>query len=132
MVNCSAIGWTNRSDTPSQEGLSFHKIPSSKKPLLRQKWLHNIRRKPPLPKDSSFYICSVHFDETCFKRNLQVSNFIISSQIKYIFMYYLCYIGVYKIIFLGLISHLFELFTNLSSRLFNSNRNMKTIFKQKK
>ena len=76
VVNCSAIGCTNRSDTPSQEGISFHKIPSSKKPLLQQKWLHNIRRKPPLPKDSSFYICSVHFDETCFKRNLQVNDFI--------------------------------------------------------
>ena len=37
-----------------------------------------------------------------------------------------------KIFFLCLISYLFELFTNLSSRLFNSNRNMKTIFKQKK
>ena len=94
MVNCSAIGCTDRPDTPSQEGLSFHKIPSSKKPLLRQKWLHNIRRKPPLPKDSRFYICSVHSDETYFNHNLQVSNFIISSQIKYFFLYYLCYIGV--------------------------------------
>ena len=37
-----------------------------------------------------------------------------------------------KIFFLCLISYLFELFTNLSSRLFNSNRNTKTIFKQKK
>ena len=67
MVNCPAVGCTNRSDTPSQEG--FHKIPSGKKPLLRQKWLHNVRRKPPLSKDSSF-------DETCFKRNLQINNFI--------------------------------------------------------
>ena len=68
MVNYSAISCTNRSDTPSQEGISFNEIPSSKKQLLRQKWLHNIRRKPPFPKDSSFYIYSVHFDETCFKR----------------------------------------------------------------
>ena len=51
MVNSSTIGCTNRFDTPSQEGISFHKIPSNKKPLLRQKWFHNIRRKPPLPKD---------------------------------------------------------------------------------
>ena len=85
MVNCSAIGCTNRYDTPYQKGISFHKIPSSKKPLLRQKWLH-IHRKPPLPKDSSFYLCSVHFDETCFKLNIQVNNFIISNntQTKYI------------------------------------------------
>ena len=67
MVNCSAIACTNQSDT-SQEGISFHEIPSSKKPLLRQKWLHNIRRKPPSPKDSSFYISSVDFVETCFRR----------------------------------------------------------------
>ena len=33
MVNCSAIGCTYRPDTPSKEGLSFHKIPSNKKPL---------------------------------------------------------------------------------------------------
>ena len=76
MVNCSAIGCTNGSNTPSQESISFHKVPSSKKPLLRQKWLHDIRRKPPLPQDSSFYMCPVHFDETCFKCNLQVNNFI--------------------------------------------------------
>ena len=78
MVNCSAICCTKRSDTPSQEDISFHKMPSTEKPLLRQKWLHNSRHKPPLLKGSSFYICSVHFDETCFKRNLQVNNFIIS------------------------------------------------------
>ena len=71
MVNCSAIGCTNRSDTPSQEVISFHKIPSSKKKPI-------IRRKPPVPKDSIVYICAVHFDETCFKHNLQVDNFIIS------------------------------------------------------
>ena len=120
MVNCSAIGFTNGSNTPSQESTSFHKVPSSKKPLLRQKWLHDIRRKPPLPQDSSFYMCSVHFDETCFKCNLQVNNFIISryARTKYIYMQYLCYIGVYKIFFLCLISYLFELFTNLSSSSF--------------
>ena len=78
MVNCSAIGCTKQPDTPSQDGINFHKIPSSKKPLLPRKWLHNIRHKSPLPKDSKFYICLVHFDKTCVKRNLQVNNFIIS------------------------------------------------------
>ena len=101
MVTCSAIGCTNQSDTPSQEGISFHNIPSSKKPLLRQKWLLNIRRKPGLLMDSSFYRRSVHFDETYFKRNLQVNNFIIShyTRTKYIYIHYLCYIGVYQDIF---------------------------------
>ena len=101
MVNCSAIGCPNRPDTPSKEAISFHKIPSSTKELLRQKCLHNIRRKPPLPKDSSFYMRPVQFDETCFKHNLQVNNFIIShyTRTKYNYMHYLCYIGVYQDIF---------------------------------
>ena len=77
MVNCSTISCTHQCDIPSQEGISFHKIPSSKNPLPRQKRLHNIRRKLPLPNDSSFHICSVHFDETCFKCNLQLTDFII-------------------------------------------------------
>ena len=37
MVNCSAIGCTKQPDTPSQDGINFHKIPSSKKPLLPHK-----------------------------------------------------------------------------------------------
>ena len=120
MVNSSAIGCTNQSDTPSQEGISFHKIPSRKKPLLRQKWLHNIRRKPPLPKDSSVYICSVHFDETCFKRILQVNDFIIPIiHEQHIFICIIFVISVFtKIFFLCFISYPFELFTGLSSSSF--------------
>ena len=53
MVNCAAFGCTNRST--SRPDLSFHKIPSVKNKVLRQKWLHNIRRRTGnLPKDSSF------------------------------------------------------------------------------
>ena len=124
-------GCTNRRHTPSQEVIRFYKISSSKKSLLWQRWLHNIRCKLPLPKDSSFYICAVHFDETCFKRNLQVNNFIISSR-KNTFIFIIFVISVFtKIFFLCLFFYLFELFTNLSSLLFNSSRNRKTIFKQK-
>ena len=61
MVNCAAFGCTNRST--SRPDLSFHKIPSVKNKVLRQKWLHNIRCTGNLPKDSSFYICSEHFEE---------------------------------------------------------------------
>ena len=41
-----------------QPELSFHKIPSMRNEILRQRWLHNIRRERELPKDSSFQICS--------------------------------------------------------------------------
>ena len=54
MVNCLAIGCTGWFDTPSQEDINFHKIPSSKKQSLRQKWLNNILCKTPLLKDLNF------------------------------------------------------------------------------
>ena len=71
MVSCSAFGCTNRSENCPE--ISFHRIPSWKKKELRKKWLHNIRRVGTLPSDQSFYICSSHFEENCFKRDLQVN-----------------------------------------------------------
>ena len=76
MVSCSAIDCTNCSEI--QRELSFHKIPSSKRKILRQQWLHNIRRTGSLPKDSSFYICSEHFEDSSFKRDFQVYIYITS------------------------------------------------------
>ena len=72
MVNCSGYGCTNRST--NRPDLSFHKIPSLKNKSLREQWLHNIRRDGQLPKDASFYICSEHFEQHCFRRDLQVSS----------------------------------------------------------
>ena len=70
MPNCSAVGCTNRStDRPE---LSFHKLPSKKKPKLRNEWLQNIRRAGKLPQEQSFFICSEHFRNECFVRDLQV------------------------------------------------------------
>ena len=61
MVNCSAIGCTNRS--ADQPEISFHQVPTEKKnKSLRKHWLHNIRRAGELPKDTSFFICSTHFE----------------------------------------------------------------------
>ena len=39
---------------------------------VRQQWLNNIRRYGTLPKDVSFFICSVHFEKSCYERDLQV------------------------------------------------------------
>ena len=70
MVNCAAFGCTNRAANKPE--LSFHKIPSKKHKYLRTQWLQNIRRDGVLPKDECFYICSEHFQEKYFKRDLQV------------------------------------------------------------
>lgn len=77
MPNCAAIGCTNRSNNLSNENVSFHKIPSEKNKSLRQQWLHNIRREGDPPKDSGFYICSIHFESDCFEQNMQV-NFLVT------------------------------------------------------
>ena len=73
MVSCSAIGCTNRST--DNINIRFYQVPSEKKnKSLRKQWLVNIRRYGQLPKDNSFYICSDHFEENCFKRDLHVSS----------------------------------------------------------
>lgn len=75
MVNCSAIGCANRSAQFPNHEVTFHRLPNEKHKELRQLWLNNIRRKEPLPKDVSLRICSVHFEESCYERDLQVYNF---------------------------------------------------------
>ena len=74
MVSCSAaIGCTNRST--DNINIRFYQVPSEKKnKSLRKQWLVNIRRDGQLPKDNSFYICSDHFEENCFKRDLQLNS----------------------------------------------------------
>ena len=79
IVNCAAFGCTNRST--SRWDLSFHKIPSVKNKVLRQKWLRNIRRTGNLTKDSSFSICSEYLEEDWFKHDFQVLWRIPSPQI---------------------------------------------------
>ena len=70
MVNCSAIGCTSHS--ADQPEISFNQVPTEKKnKSLHKHWLHNIRRAGELPKYTSFFICSTHFEPHCFKRNLQ-------------------------------------------------------------
>ena len=48
----------------------FYKIPKDYD--LWQKWLNNIRRERKIPKDQNFYVCSIHFEESGFERDLKV------------------------------------------------------------
>ena len=73
MPSCVAIGCVNPSE--KNPSLSFHQIPSNKRKKIRQ-WLHCIKRgqkEKYLPKDSTLYICSEHFENDCFERDLNVS-----------------------------------------------------------
>jgi len=71
VLYCSAFGCTNKWEPNS--AISFHRLPKkSRNEELRKKWLQNIKREGILPKDENFFICSVHFEEDCFKRDLKV------------------------------------------------------------
>ena len=73
MPNCAAYNCTNRSSKESE--ISFHRVPAeNRNKMLRARWIQNIRRKDNFPSHGSF-ICSAHFEDDCFKRNLQVLIF---------------------------------------------------------
>ena len=79
LFNCSAIGCTNRSTY--NPNIRFYQIPSEKKNKpLRKQWLHNVCRAVQVPKYKSFYICSNHFKEDCFQRDLQVSTGVCTAE----------------------------------------------------
>ena len=74
MPSCAAIGCVSRSG--KNPSLSFHQIPSYKRKKIRQEWLRHIKRGQNgkyLLKDSTLNICSEHFENDCFERDLEVS-----------------------------------------------------------
>jgi len=62
MVHCCVPECTNHS--AKTKSVSYHKIPRNKK--LRKAWLERLRREN-LPALENCYVCSDHFDKTCFK-----------------------------------------------------------------
>lgn len=66
MVICAAVNCSN--NTNKQSNITFYRLPSNNN-SLKQQWLTKLRREN-LPKD--IRVCSVHFEESCFKRDLEV------------------------------------------------------------
>ena len=78
MLTCYAQGCSNRSSTSSE--ITFHRLLSkSKRPSIRKKWLANIKRRGQLPKEEHFAICSQHYEEDCFEKDLKVLIVFIQS-----------------------------------------------------
>ena len=72
MTWCVAVGCSNNTFTKNRDkNVSFYKF--SKDEALEKKWIQNIKRENP-PKDAR--ICHIHFEDCCFKRDLQVQNFL--------------------------------------------------------
>ena len=76
VATCAAFGSLN--SCRNSPGLSFHRIPiaNTENKLLRQRWIQNIHRADPLPKDENFYFCVNNFEKDCFQRDLKVRNFV--------------------------------------------------------
>ena len=71
MTWCVAVGCSSNSFKKNRvKGLRFFQLPRNES--LKKRWLHNIRREN-LPKNPS--VCELHFEENCFKRDLQVNGF---------------------------------------------------------
>ena len=68
MPQCIAYGCNNRSEDASK-GISFFRLPL-KNPELLKTWIVKLRLENPPIRESS-RICSVHFSEDCFERDLK-------------------------------------------------------------
>ena len=67
MPFCAAPFCSNRCPRDSEKGISFHRLPISKKKIA-QKWLRNLGRDEKfLPKRSQIFVCSEHFTDDCFE-----------------------------------------------------------------
>ena len=69
MVNCAIVGCYN--DSRKSTNVTYYPLPKDK--LMKKAWLHKISRdKTNLPKECNTRVCSVHFEEESFKRDLEV------------------------------------------------------------
>ena len=71
MTWCVAVDCSSNSFTKNRvKGLRFFQLPKNE--ILKKRWLQNIKREN-LPKNPT--VCELHFEENCFKRDLQVNWF---------------------------------------------------------
>ena len=79
MVGCAAVACKNNSSFKTSNGaesLSFYRfycLPRDSK--LKRTWLANIKRL--YLKEENIRVCHLHFEETCFQRDLKTVYFFI-------------------------------------------------------
>ena len=72
VVSCEAVNCSNsRKNSPE---LSFHRLQmlNDGNREIRERWLANVKRHGTLPKENYFFLCSNHFEKSCFERDLKV------------------------------------------------------------
>ena len=82
MVHCAAIDCTNSSSKKNDENISFFKLP---KDIRKKIWIAKLKRQN-LPKDENVYVCHLHFEEACFKRDLKVLFILDLNKMALIFL----------------------------------------------
>ena len=68
MPCCAVSGCTNHTRKSKESGISFHRFPADE--ITRKQWLHACKRADNFC-ISNARICSVHFAETDFVRDLK-------------------------------------------------------------
>ena len=72
VVSCVAVNCSNsRKNSPE---LSFHRFPmlNDDNRKICEWGLANVKRHGTLPKENHFFLCSNHFEKSCFERDLKV------------------------------------------------------------
>ena len=80
MVHCSVPRCTNYSAKTAKAGIvSYHKSPSKRD--TQKAWLARLKRAnlPPL---QNCYVCSEHFEETCFDSGTDVKIELLGQRIR--------------------------------------------------
>ena len=72
MVYCCAVNCSNNSKGKGKEkNISFFRLPRDES--LKKVWLAKIKRSN-LPDENNVRLCSNHFEENCYERDLKVRN----------------------------------------------------------
>ena len=70
MVHCVAFGCSNGEKATKERGVSFHRFPRNDE--TRRKWVVALKlKKLPPHYDRTGYVCSEHFREEDYQRDLQ-------------------------------------------------------------
>ena len=73
MVYCSAVDCTSNTsggkDGKKDCSISFFRLPRDEK--LKKVWLNNLKRENQ-PREENIRLCSLHFEEDSFERDLKV------------------------------------------------------------
>ena len=76
---CAAVNCSNKSN--KAKNIALYHLPKDK--TIQKQWLANLKREN-IP--TEVRVCSMHFEEFCFKRDLEVIYF--SIQFSYFFFTY--------------------------------------------